>query len=520
MEKRSPVSGNDLLPLRSIAAGLACLFVLGCGPHPGTAGDSEKPLHVREPAVAGQFYPGSEKELRALVGGLLEKALPPALDLPVRALVVPHAGYMFSGAVAAHAYKAIEGKDYDTVILMASSHFVPFSGITVYGSGVFRTPLGDVPVDEALAQKIIASSDRIADRPDAFARDHTIETQLPFLQTVLKDFKIVPVLFGGEDPALIEIMKNALLPNLTEKTLLVASTDLSHYPSGLDAAQADKVSVDAILTGDILKLREAVASLEKKNIPNAVTFMCGIHAVMTTMEVLHGRERGTIALLKYANSADVSWDKNRAVGYAAIAFTGSLPEKRPGTAAAAPGAVYTESEKKELLGIARNTVEKLIREGKAPEVASADPKLNEPRGVFVTIKKSGELRGCIGRFDAGGKPLCQIVRTMAIAAATEDPRFPAVRPDELRDLHYEISVLSPLEKIPHADGIVAGVHGVQIRQGWKGGVFLPQVATEQGWDRDTFLSMLCAHKAGLAPDCWKDPQTELSVFTAEVFSEE
>jgi AmmeMemoRadiSam system protein A len=177
-----------------------------------------------------------------------------------------------------------------------------------------------------------------------------------------------------------------------------------------------------------------------------------------------------------------------------------------------------QEEQKELLKIARNAVETYIRTGKTPASKPAAPALNEKLGVFVTLEEQGQLRGCIGRFEPN-IPLYQVVTEMAVAAATQDPRFSPVTVAELSKLDYEISVLSPLRKVGSADEIVVGTHGVQVQKGFRGGVFLPQVATENNWNKETFLSVLCMQKAGLPPDCWKDPGTRLSVFTAQVFGE-
>jgi AmmeMemoRadiSam system protein A len=175
-------------------------------------------------------------------------------------------------------------------------------------------------------------------------------------------------------------------------------------------------------------------------------------------------------------------------------------------------------QKKRLLEIARSTIEAYLKTRKAPEIVETDPVLSKEMGAFVTLRQSGELRGCIGNM-VGHGPLYLTVRDMAIESATGDPRFAPVRATELAGVEIEISVLSPLEKVRSADAITIPGHGVMVRRGFNSGVFLPQVAEEAGWSKDEFLSNLCANKAGLAADAWKDPKTELWVFSAEVFSE-
>ena len=176
-------------------------------------------------------------------------------------------------------------------------------------------------------------------------------------------------------------------------------------------------------------------------------------------------------------------------------------------------------QKKELLNIARNTVESYVKDAKVPEFKETDPGLLGQEGAFVTLHKKGELRGCIGNI-IGTQPLWMTVRDMAVESSTRDPRFEPVAPDELKDIKIEISVLSQPKRVQDINEIKMGTHGVIVKRGFNNGVFLPQVATETGWSRDEFLSNLCAHKAGLPADAWKDKKTELYTFTAQVFGEE
>lgn len=177
----------------------------------------------------------------------------------------------------------------------------------------------------------------------------------------------------------------------------------------------------------------------------------------------------------------------------------------------------TDNEKKILLKLARDTIEAYIKMGEKPSLPEGSENLSVKTGAFVTIHKKGELRGCIGNM-VGTVPLVETIRDMAIAASTEDPRFPRVEADELNDIDIEISVLSPMKRIKDVSEIEVGRHGILLGKGWNQGVLLPQVATEQGWDRDTFLQHTCL-KAGLPPDTWKDPETIIEIFSAEVFGE-
>jgi hypothetical protein len=468
---------------------------------------------VREPAVAGTFYPASKAELSSMIDEFLNKVELPKLDPYIRALIVPHAGYVYSGQVAAYDYKALIGKDIRTVILIGNSHREYFEGASVYPKGYFKTPLGEVEIDENLAKKLMDANDKIYFKESAHLQEHSLEVQLPFLQKTLKNFKIVPIILGNQ-PGAADILINALKPLINENTLIIASSDLSHYPSYKDAQYSDGEVIKAILTGKRENLRKTISDLGKENIPNLQTCACGQDAIEVVMGLLG--DSSNIKLLKSANSGDVTNDKSQVVGYAAIVFTTDKLENE-----------LNKNQQKRLLEIARQSVETYIKEGKMEKFEESDALLNKPMGAFVTLKKNGELRGCIGVFSAQGgpasgkepKPLYQNVSEMAIAAAINDSRFKPVTKEELNELEYEISVLSPLRKVDSYKDVEIGKHGVEIVKGSRKGVFLPQVATENNWNLDTFMSVLCTQKAGLPADCWKDPQTEIYVFTAQVFDE-
>ena len=463
---------------------------------------------AREPAVAGAFYPRSPDALRETVDTMLEQAAPPRIEGRVRALMVPHAGYVYSGSVAAWGFKTLQGRKYRTVVLIGNSHHEAFDGASVFAEGVFRTPLGDVEIDEGFAKRLLDADPRMTFRGSPQGPEHSLEVEVPFLQRVLGEFKLVPILLGGESLDLSRMLANALSRVADDGTLVVTSTDMSHYPAWEDANFADRKVAEAIVTGDAEHLERTIRQLERSGVPNAVTFLCGEGAVKAAM--LYAKDAGAqdIRLLRYANSGDTAGSKARVVGYAAIAF------------AAQPAAPAEEGLKREerdaLLELARLTVETFVRTGQRPDWTNRLPALEQPLGAFVTLKKHGELRGCIGRFQPQ-TPLREVVGEMAVAAATQDHRFPPVSQEELGELEYEISVLSPLRKVGSWREIELGRHGVQVVRGFRSGVFLPQVAAETGWGLETFMNNLCAHKAGLPADAWKDPKTEIYVFTAQVF---
>lgn len=177
----------------------------------------------------------------------------------------------------------------------------------------------------------------------------------------------------------------------------------------------------------------------------------------------------------------------------------------------------TDKEKKVLLDIAKSTIEAKINRKDMPEVKIDSETLKQKRGAFVTLKKRGQLRGCIGYIKAY-KPLWETIQEMAVAAAFHDPRFPSLKADEVNQLTFEISVLSPLKRIKKIDEIEVGKHGLYLISGYNSGLLLPQVATEYGWDRETFLNETC-YKAGLPPQAWRDAETEIYIFSADYFGD-
>ncbi len=363
-------------------------------------------------------------------------------------------------------------------------------------------------VDSDVAQKIIGEDSKIKADTAAQELEHSLEVEIPFLQRVLKDFKLVPILLGSGSLDDVKILAQAISQNIKDKNVLVvASSDMSHYPPYEQANYADKKTVEAILTGQVENLEKTIARLEKENIANAQTFLCGKDAVEALMLVMQDLGAKDIKLLKYVNSGDTAGDKAQVVGYGAVAFYG---QRR--------GMELSQAEQRRLLEIARQTVESYVKAGQAPVFSENSPALNQKLGVFVTLKKNGQLRGCVGNFtNEDSSPLWQNVRQMAQAVASQDPRFAPVSESELPHLEYEISVLSPLEKITGWQQIQLGKHGVEIKKGSASGVFLPQVATETGWDLETFMGQLCSQKAGLPATCWQDKDTEIYTFTAQVF---
>ena len=464
---------------------------------------------VKDADLAGSWYPASRAELEAMLSKYLDEANPPKIEGETLAVIVPHAGYQFSAPVAAYAFKALEGKPFKTVIIIGFSHRRPFNGISVYENGAFRTPLGDVAIDEGLAKAIIASNKRIRFVPDAFKEENSVEMEIPFVQKVFKDAKIVPIAFGTQDYEDAEILAEALAKVLKDRrdVLIVASTDLSHYHPYDEANSIDKHTINTIFG---LKAKELY---DEGGL--GVCELCGLMPVTATLILADKLGYDKVKTLKYANSGDTSGDKTRVVGYAAMAVY-----KESGREKEEKGELpmLNETQRKRLLQVARESITSYVRDGEKKTFTESDPVLNKPMGAFVTLHEKGELRGCIGNM-VGQGPLYKTVADMAIESATGDPRFPALSAAEIGKIDIEISVLSEMKKVKSSDEVKIPGHGVMMRRGFAGGVFLPQVADETGWSKEEFLSNLCAHKAGLPADAWKDPRTDIYVFTAEVFGE-
>jgi hypothetical protein len=490
------------------------IFCFGCGSANGE-------VKVREASHAdGLWYPSTASELSEVVDGYLAKVEKESMSGEVVALVAPHAGYSYCGQVAAYAYKQIEGMEFDTVVLVGPSHRYAFPGASVYEGGVYRNPLGDVEVDSAMAKQLMDENDAIRFLPHVHIPEHSIENQIPFLQRTLSKFKIVPILMHDSGKENCDMLSTALANVLKgKKVLLVASTDMAHYPSYDEAVKADKLTISAMKTLDPDLMREQLNEYLNRGVRELHCMLCGRGPVLAVMAAAKKLGADSVKIIKYANSGDVpKGDKTRVVGYMAAMLHRSKGSDHE-TSSGALDAPLNKEQQEVLLKLARGSIEKHLKTGKKEQLEIDDERLEVEQGAFVTLRKRGQLRGCIGHI-IPIEPLCDTVADMAVAAATGDPRFPPVTLDEMKDIHVEISVLSIPRRVQSADGIELGKHGVIVRRGSRQGVFLPQVATETGWDKETFLENLCSHKAFLPKDAWKDKNTELLVFTAQVFEEE
>jgi AmmeMemoRadiSam system protein B/AmmeMemoRadiSam system protein A len=469
----------------------------------------------RKPAAAGRFYPADARELRATMADLFSDAKPRTTNTVI-GIVCPHAGYVFSGKVAASGYNQVDpDKQFENVFVIASSHQVSFPGASIYNQGDYVTPLGKVKINIDLANKLISGNNVFTYNPEADHTEHSLEVQVPFLQYHLKkDFRLVPIVLGTQSEETCAKIAKALKPYFNDRNLFVFSTDFSHYPSYSEAQTADKATCDAIVTGSPENLMAVLEKYRMKEVPNLATNLCGWTSVLVMLNMAGQDTAIKISPVQYMNSGDSKYgDKNQVVGYWSLAVTSPSAKKIESTTFD-----FSRDEKVVLLKIARSTIEKYIRDRRIPEddPATYSEKLKIHAGAFVTLKESGELRGCIGRFKAD-IPLYQLIRQMSVASSTEDTRFEPVSAGEIEQLEIEISVLSPLKKVTSPDEIILGKHGIYIKKGYSSGTFLPQVATETGWNLEEFLGHCARDKAGIGWDGWKN--AELFIYEACVFSE-
>jgi AmmeMemoRadiSam system protein B/AmmeMemoRadiSam system protein A len=459
---------------------------------------------VKQCEFAGQFYPSSKAQLSGMINEFLDKANPGSIQGNILVLISPHAGYGYSGQTAAYGYKLIRGKPYKTVVVLGTSHHRPFSGAAIMPEGSFQTILGRVDVDEEFAAKLIDRSSSIFPDDSAFVGEHSLEVQIPFLQEVLSGFKIVPLVVGDcslpNCENIASILQEAI--GTRKDVLLVVSSDLYHGYSIKDAQEADSLTLGLIKDMDYQGLYYAMRESRAQ--------ACGGFGAVIALDAAKKLGYDKAAVLARTNSAQATGetlDGRWTVGYASVVVYN--PQG---------GEMLNIKQRKKLLEIARASIDTFLRSGKKIELSEDDPLLKQEMGAFVTLNERGQLRGCIGNLSAT-QPLYLTIRDMAVEAAVDDPRFPALTLPELKETQIEISVLSPLKRVDSADKIELGKHGVLVRRGYHSGVFLPQVADETGWGKEEFLDNLCAHKAGLPADAWKNKDTELYIFEAEVFSE-
>lgn len=467
--------------------------------------------YLRVAQFAGQFYPDDKLELKVLLKQYFDEAESiqnnGEFEQQPRALIAPHAGYIFSGKVAAFAYSNIpKNTTYKRVIIIASSHRYSYNGAAIYSRGNYETPLGKVKVDAEVAEELLKASPLFIQHDEAHIYEHSIEVQLPFLQYKLgNDFSMVPIILGTQNQSSCKEIATVLKKWFTKENLFVISTDFSHYPDYKNAVRVDETTCNAICTNNPVNLITVMDENKKENIPHLATSLCGWTSVLTLLYLTAGQNFSFIKNC-YMNSGDsrLYSDKKRVVGYWAITVFDSNILLQ-----------ISEEEKEEILEKARTSIETFVKTGKRGDlIPPINGILNKKMGAFVSIYINGKLRGCIGGF-AQEKTLNELIQKTAVSASC-DKRFNHIAEDELDNIQLEISVLSPLKKVKSVNEIELGKHGIYIRNEENSGTFLPQVATKTGWNLEEFLGHCSRDKAELGWNGWKT--AELFTYEAIIFS--
>ncbi|MBU2547756.1 MAG: AmmeMemoRadiSam system protein B [Proteobacteria bacterium] len=469
---------------------------------------------LRPSALAGQWYPAQAGELKSQVRAFLDRAAVPKVQGRLKALVVPHAGHRYSGPVAAFAYNLLKNRTFETVVLIGPSHRAAFPGASLNYQD-YETPLGRVSLDRDLADRIQkAAGPLVTGRPEIHQSEHCLEIQLPFIQTVLPQARIVPLLVGNRRYGSSVALGRALAEAMRGRNaLLLASTDLSHEHPAPEARLLDARVIERVrgLDGRGLHL----------DMLNGRSEACGEGPLIAVMEAARSLGANRAEILKYDHSGTVTGDNDHVVGYVAAALVegnGADPKSKGNKADPAPPRLGP-AEKAQLLGLARRALDCAFdgRDFTFPKGLS--PALNSLGGAFVTIKMKDGLRGCIGHL-AANHPVSEVVPYMAVSAAFRDPRFSPLTRSEYREgVSLEISVLTPFELVDRVEDIQVGRDGLMIAQGERQGLLLPQVAVENGWDREKFLDQTCV-KAGLPAGTWRQANVDLYRFSAQVFGED
>jgi AmmeMemoRadiSam system protein B len=369
---------------------------------------------TRNPVVAGQFYPGTATQLRSMIKEMVDEK---AAKEEVIGLVVPHAGYIYSGPVTGATISRVKFKD--TFIIIGPNHTGGGKPLSIMTEGVWKTPLGEVETDSELGKKILASSKYLQEDSRAHQYEHSIEVQLPFLQHFKSDVKLVPIILSYASGDVYKEIGRAIakaIKELNREAVIIASSDMTHYEPQDSARDKDYQAIEAMLD---LNEDELLKRVREFNIT-----MCGYAPAVSL--ICAAKELGAkgTELVKYMTSGDTTGDYSSVVGYAGLIIKGMSP----------------------LVKLARETVETYVRQGKTPELPKAlTPEMKEKAGVFVSIHKRGDLRGCIGTFEPATNNVAEEIVINAISSATRDPRFPPIAPNELKDLDYSVDVLTSPE---------------------------------------------------------------------------
>jgi AmmeMemoRadiSam system protein B/AmmeMemoRadiSam system protein A len=495
--------------------------------------------NVRPPAVAGAFYDRLPFALNRQVETLLARAVGPVTTGTLVAAVVPHAGYIYSGPCAASVYGLLSSGRYDRVIILCPSHHAFVDGVSLPDPALtdYSTPLGKVPIDREVCDALRDKRGFVT-LPAAAAREHAIEVHLPFLQKTLRSFRLVPLICGPRGQVDVKAVSEALAPYFGSNTLLLASSDFTHYGPNYGFEPFEN-NIPEHLHEWLKQASDRVAALNEAGFSahcatNHDT-ICGELPIRILLATLNGSGRKLSGqVMNLATSGELTGSYDNSVSYAAVGFFSGntvargLDRKQAGvkeghavkehrSGSWSPG--LTEAEMKTLFAIANDTLKWCVN-GSQGEFEfgkySITPLLKTNMATFVTLKIQGGLRGCIGSL-APVEALYRSVHNNAVNAALQDPRFSPVQPRELPRIELDVSVLSPIRDIPSIANFKIGQQGIILEKGRYRAVYLPEVATEQGWSVEETLSSL-SQKAGLPPDAWRAGAT-FKVFESVVLSE-
>lgn len=480
--------------------------------------------NIRKPVAAGKFYPKEKKYLLRAIETYMDSAKPASGERPV-AIISPHAGYIYSGQICADAFNQAAGFNYDLVVILGTNHTVGgFSKVSIYSQGGYETPLGIAKIDGQTAGELIAMDEAFIFRELVHQREHSVEVLVPYIQVLFPQAMILPAVVGQKNPDVCRRFGKALASVLSGQkdlnALIVASSDLSHYPSYSDAVRVDHATLKAICGLDPEYVQKTLHKQMNDGIVNLKTCACGEAPILAAMAAAENLGANCARLVSYANSGDIAiGSRDQVVGYGAVSFFKTNTCKKIEISEDPMESKYGKLNSKEqetLLNIARMSIEQLLSCRIIPLVRDVPTALKSHRGAFVTLKKNGHLRGCMGHM-AQDRPLGQVVSSMALQAAFNDRRFTPVTYPEVPDIEIEISVLTPFKRVKNPQEIIVGRDGVVLEKDGKKAVFLPQVAVEQGWNREEMLDHLC-RKAGLSDGSWRH-KSKFYTFQAQVFSE-
>ena len=423
---------------------------------------------IRHPVVAGQFYPGDVKSLRAMLAKLIDKK---ARKQDVIGLLMPHAGYPYSGKVAGAAISRVKLKE--TCIIMGPSHTGAGKPFSIMTAGKWQTPLGEVEIDEELAKNLAEKSAYLREDERAHRQEHAVEVQLPFLQFLKPDVKIVPIVLSYAPAAVYKEIGREISAAIREtgrQAVIIASGDMTHYEPQEVAREKDSRAIEAMLDLDEDELTRLFEELRIS--------MCAHGPAVALIAAAKELGAGRADLVKYQTSGDTTGDYSAVVGYAGVI----IPRA---------GKIHP------LAALAKKTVEGYTRTGKVPQPPKTlTPGMQEKAATFVSIHKLGDLRGCIGTFHPQQSNVAMEIIVNAISAATRDPRFHPVNAGELKYLDYSVDVLSSPEPVKNESQLDPGKYGAIVEAGWRRGLLLPDL---EGVDTPEQQINICRQKAGIGP---------------------